>query len=577
MPLTTCPLDCFDGCSIVFSPDKLKGDPNHPVTKGFLCPHLNHWFKHERITKAQIDKKEVSLDEALSKAVELLAKTEPQKTLLYKGSGNLGLMQQCIKDFFAKQNAVIAKGSLCDEAGNEGVVSGRGKNLALSPNHVKDADVVVLWGRNIKTSNSHMLPAIKDKLVILIDPIKSYDNPDLHLALKPKGDGALALLLARIAYMEEMEDTKYIESKSEDYDDFKEIFLWTPIRLLAELSGVSLNDASLFLNLTRGKKVAILVGTGVQRYTHGAAVLRAIDSLAFMLGWLGRKGCGVGYLSDSSQGVKWPFKMKSKYEDSLVNVDFSKYETVLIQGGNPASQMPNSKRVIEGLKKVKNLIYFGLHVNDTSKLADIVIPAKSFLEKDDIKCSYGHEYIGLMPALIKNDEAVSEYELTQRLLEYCQFEPLPSQKECIQTMLDSIADNSGSYPTHKLYKEWPYESGFYTDSGKFKFPDEILLDPLEGEVYLIFAKWYKSLNSQFYPHDGLHVSPLLGLKNGEKIVLKSQYAKAIYEVVLDDRLPKDVMLLYSGAKNANALTPPLESQEGHCAIYQELTLSWERA
>jgi predicted molibdopterin-dependent oxidoreductase YjgC len=66
------------------------------------------------------------------------------------------------------------------------------------------------------------------------------------------------------------------------------------------------------------------------------------------------------------------------------------------------------------------------------------------------------------------------------------------------------------------------------------------------------------------------------LIEGEQIRLKSQYSEAIYSVSLDDRLPKDVMLLYSGAKNANALTPPFEGEEGHTAIYQEMAISWER-
>jgi anaerobic selenocysteine-containing dehydrogenase len=576
MGLTTCALDCFDGCSIEFSPQKLKGDPNHPITKGYLCPHLNHWFKHPRITNARIGDEAVPLDEAIEHALKILTQTPPEKTLFYKGSGNLGLMQQCTKDFFAKRGAVIAKGSLCDEAGNEGIIQGRGKNLALSPTHVEKADVVVLWGRNINTCNSHMLPVLKNKIVILIDPIKSYKNPHLHLSLKPKGDIALALLLSRITYMEEAENIEYIKARSEGFDDYKEIFLWTPIRLLAQQAGVSMDEAALFLNLVKGKKVAILVGTAVQRYAHGATVLRAIDSLALMHGWLGGEGSGVGYLSDSSQGVKQPFQTISKRSDSLVNVDFGKYETVIIQGGNPASQMPSSKRVIDGLKKVKNLIYFGLHVNATSELANVVLPAKSFLEKDDLKCTYGHEFIGLMPKMMENSEAISEYELTQKLLQKGGFESLPKEADCINMMLHSISDENVPYPKHKLYKTWPYKEGFYTDSGRFIFPDELSLEPLEGEVYLIFSKWHKALNSQFYPHDSLHVSPHLGLIEGEQIRLKSQYSEAIYSVSLDDRLPKDVMLLYSGAKNANALTPPFEGEEGHTAIYQEMAISWER-
>ena len=132
----------------------------------------------------------------------------------------------------------------------------------------------------------------------------------------------------------------------------------------------------------------------------------------------------------------------------MYNLDFGKYETILIQGGNPASQMPNSKRVVEGLKRAKNVIYFGLHVNATSELASVVIPAKSFLEKEDVKCSYGHEFIGPMPKMMDNSEAISEYEFTQKLLQKSSLEALPSEKDCIDTMVNSISDVSLPYLRH---------------------------------------------------------------------------------------------------------------------------------
>ena len=77
--------------------------------------------------------------------------------------------------------------------------------------------------------------------------------------------------------------------------------------------------------------------------------------------------------------------------------------------------MPCATKVKEGLKKAKFVVYFGLHINETSKVADLIIPAKTFLEKDDLKLSYGQEYVGEMPKISDTDIGISEYELCKRL------------------------------------------------------------------------------------------------------------------------------------------------------------------
>jgi len=572
---TTCPLDCFDGCSVEYEAGKkLRGEKAHPITQGYLCPHLNHWFKHPRLEKARVEGAEVPLHTALEAAITSLKETPPHKILFYKGSGNLGLMQGVTKLFFAKHGAVIAKGSLCDEGGGFGVEEGRGLNLTLSPLHVKEADVVVLWGRNPTVTNTHMLPALQGKTLIVIDPVAIMPSAQLHLPIRPRGDVYLALLLARIAYMEMLEDVAFIEARTEGFEEFKELFLWTPIRVLAERCGLSLEEVAHMLTLMKGKKVAFLVGTGVQRYAHAHTVLRAIDSFAAMMGWLGTRGSGVGYLSQSGVGFTNPFDVPSK-EASLVNVDFSAYEVVVIQGANPISQMPASSVVRTGLGKVKKVIYLGLHENATSALADIVLPAKSFLEKEDLKASYGHHFLGRMPKLTENQNALSEHEFCTALMEAFGYETPKSEHSYIEDFLVSGAVEKKGRWQNRLYETWPYEKTFYTPSGKFCFL-ETFDDTLEAEgMWLIFAKWERSLNSQFLPHHVLHVPPALGLEDAQHIRLSSPYGSAIYEVKNDARLQKDTFLLHSGANDANALTPSFETQEGHSAAYQEMHVTWE--
>ncbi|WP_331773917.1 hypothetical protein [Sulfurospirillum sp. 1612] len=147
MRVSTCPLDCFDSCSIVVDEKgHLHGNKNHPITQGYLCHHLNHYHEIPRIQKASFQGRDISKDEALEILATKLASAKPEKVLYFKGSGNLGCMQSVPKVFFSQYGATLTRGGLCEDAGTYGIEEGRGASLALSPNIVKESDVVILWG-----------------------------------------------------------------------------------------------------------------------------------------------------------------------------------------------------------------------------------------------------------------------------------------------------------------------------------------------------------------------------------------------------------------------------------------------
>lgn len=579
MRFTTCPLDCFDGCSIAVTKElKLKGNKAHPITQGYLCHHLNHFHTFERIDEARYLGQSVKMEEALSILHEKLKLYEPSRTLFFKGSGNLGVMQGVTKTFFASHHAVIASGSLCDEAGDAGICESRGANLSLSPLHVKDAEVVILWGRNPTVTNSHMLPSLKGKTLIVIDPVKIDLSlkAALHIQIKPRGDLYLALLLCRLVAMEAMEDEIFLNERTLNYKDFLDFISGIPMRKLLDKAHVNLDEIGELLHLVKGKKVSILVGIGVQKYSFGHSVLRAIDALGAMLGLFGKVGCGVGYLSNSGFGYTLPFKVDAKKEP-LPIVDFGKYDLVFIQGGNPLNQMPCTEKVQEGLSKAKCIVYFGLHENETSAKAHLVIPAKTFLAKEDVKLSYGHPFVGRMPKIVESLVGISEYDLTQALLAAFGHDSLESEAAIIEKVIASNSVEKDGFLISKTYEEIPYEKKFYTKSGKFEFLEEFD-DDFEDEegFYLIAAKQNKSLNSQFVTDDYLYVPLCLGLEQEERVRLTNRYGTCEYSVMPTDTLRDDCLLLYSGAKNANRLTPRAMSQEGNCATYQEMKVRLEK-
>jgi len=567
MSKTACPLDCYDGCSVEVTDDgKLKGDKEHPFTAGFLCPFLNHYKKYGQIEKPRLNGKEISMDEALAHLGETLKNST--NMLHYRGHGNFGKMQEVTDQFFSQFGAVLTEGSLCDAAGEEGILEGRGVNYAMSEDQISKSDVVIFWGRNPKSTNSHILPFIKGKKIVVIDPIKTdfAKSADLHIQIRPRGDMYLALLLSRFVFIEDMADFNFLNDRCVDAEEFKEFVYSIRIKATMKQIDASLNEIGDLLHLIQGKKVAILVGVGVQKYSIGSTVLRTIDSFAATLGLFGKEGCGVSYLGSSQEGLSSPFKVvKSKKEKAAI-ANFEKYDTVFIQGSNPLSQMPSTKSVDEKLSKVKNIIYFGIYENETSAKANLVIPAKIFLEKDDIRTSYGHNYMLKMPKIEESNVGISEYDLANYLTEEFKQDSLESEKFYIKYYEDQSTDSliNGR-------DDIAYPDEFATDDGKFLLIDEADDDPLEDDGYfLVTAKSSKSLNSQFERETKAYFPLSAGVEVGQSVKLKSKYGEAEFEADIHDGLRDDTILIYSGTPNVNYLTPNRTDDSGTNAMYQEV-------
>jgi anaerobic selenocysteine-containing dehydrogenase len=572
---TTCPLDCYDACSVRYNNNKLKGDKEHPYTKGYLCPSLHEYLETPRITNARYEGKDINMELAKIILTQKLKKFKDKKTLYFKGTGNFGHLQNITGEFFSKYGSTFTKGSLCDSAGVAGIEAGRGKNYILTPNEIAKSEVVVVWGRNIENTNSHLLDTIKNKILIVIDPIKTSlaKKAHIHLQIPPRSDFYLALLFCRFAYMEQMDDEEYIKKHCLDFDYFLDFFRSYTINQLLDETEVVIKDFLTALMLIKDSKTAFLVGNGVQKYTNGAEVLRAIDSFVAMIGYFGKEGCGVSFLGDSKLGYKDPFVYKTKTVAKPI-VNFGEYDLVFIQGANPANQMPNTNRVIKGLKN-SFVVYFGLYENETSALADLVIPSCNFLEKEDVRFSYGTHFVGLMPKLKEVEYGISEYDLTNYLLEQFGYEKLEKASKYIEHIVESNSNFNNHLITSKSYKKTPYSQEDFSFKFIVESEDESDIKEQKG-FWLISSKYKYSINSQFNRAKSIRVPTSLGLNNGDMVKVTSPYGQLVVDVMNDDRLRDDCILIYSGTKGVNNLTPSIKSDDGNGACFGEVKVRVEK-
>ncbi len=561
-------MDCYDACSVLYQKGKLKGDPEHPFTKGHLCYKLNHYFDYPQLQSALYHQEPIPLEKAL---VILEERIRSSDTILhYRGSGNVGKMQGVTDLFFAPIGATLTSGSLCDAAGQLAIEQGRGKNIVLPLKQIQKSELVIVWGRNVGYTNHHLLPFLQGKTLVVIDPVKTNlaKNSAMHIQLAPRTDLELACMLARFVYMQNKEDSAFIVKHTEDfgfYADFIQSYRMVPT---TEKIGVDLLDIATLAELMMDMKTVILVGNGVQKYSHGTEVVRAIDSLAAMLGLFGKEGCGVSFLGDTSLMLDDPFAVKAKRVPKP-EVDFGAYDLCFIQGANPAVTHPASKKAIDGLKKSFTVV-FGLYHDQTAQLADLVIPAKNFLQKSDIRFSYGHEFVELMPKLEENDSAFSEYEFTKKMMERFGLDELKSEEEYISHFTAQLKKR-GDYYLLPSFEEIPYSDGF---DEAFCFIDEVEdeFDHLEGEYYLVTPKAKNAINSQFKTDPYLYVPLRSALEDGQKVLITSRWGEVEMEVRLLAELRDDTVMAYAGSA-INFVTPPKSDNHGNNAVFQEVRVS----
>ncbi len=594
MKKTACGLDCYDACSILAEEGehfKIKGDKAHFSGNGALCVLLNKAiFEQARIEKPRVDGKEVSMDEAMQAVADAFKET---KSLLWRGSGNFAVMQEVSNLFMEKIGGSLTHGSLCDAAGDAGIRMGRGVNRTLPLEQIEKAETVVVWGRNVTVTNAHLMPYLEGKELVVIDPVKTAiaKKADFHLQIEPRTDYYVAIMLARFVFMENTDDTEWMDEFAPEHEDFYDYTREHRIKAILEYIGTDLGQMGRILEHIRDKKTVFLVGTGVQKYSTGSFTLQAIDALAATLGLFGREGCGVHYLGDSKMGFENPFAVSLPTVPKATS-KFSDFDTVLIQGGNPAASMPDTSRVKEELEAVDKMIYFGLYENETSQMADIVIPAKNFFEKEDVRLGYGHHCVEKMNKVLENDFGISEYDFTRTLFDAFGFEGLKSEETYIEKWLEQCTMNGEQYfsPAKKML---PYEEGFGLEGDdEFEFIEDYEDDFIntkrftkvrtskknkvtDEKFWLLSPKSSKSLNTQFFRDDRVQMHPETGYEEGETVRISSEYGAYEFRVALNEDIRPNCVVITNNTIGVNYLTPSILSEEGDNACYQEVKVEIE--
>lgn len=445
---SVCPYDCPDACGLIVSVDNnkvisVRGDRAHAFTRGTLCPKMAHYEKvihsplrlkspMKRVGKKGIGEDQytrISWDEALDAIVNNFKETidtyGSESILRYSYAGTMGVIQSPAADYFFRCiGATDQDRGICSPAKQAGFRSVYGDTLAIKPQEAQHSDLIVLWGINATATDVHILHDVniakkKGVRVWIIDTHKTYtfSQAHEHIYVKPGSDGALALGMLHIIHRDGLADIDFIKKHVQGYDELvKEVLLdFTPGKA-AEICGVSVERMTEFAHAyAKSKAPFIRLGSGLSRYGNGAMTCRAINALPAVVGAWQYPGGG---LLSSASGSKFigkdvmqqahvhaPAKRLMpmiKLGEMLINPEGTKVHSLYIFSSNPAITAPDQNVVRRGL--MRDDLFTVVHerfFTDTCKYADIILPATTSVEHDDIYNSYGHYTIGTGYKLIE--------------------------------------------------------------------------------------------------------------------------------------------------------------------------------
>ena len=602
---TACTRDCPDACQIIATVEdgkilRIKGDPTHPVTRGFLCYRTDHYLERqqyspERLARPLIRKDGVlepaSWDEALDLVARKLAEARTahgaESVFHYQSGGSLGLMKLLNGHFFEHFGPITKKtGDICSGAGDAAQLADMGREDAHDLTDLQNSRAILLWGKNVSETGVHLIPHLKAARargvpIFQIDPVHNAQTlklSDRHYAPAPGSDGFLALGIARVL-LDEGWAHPDAASWCDNFEEFTALARRNTVAEWAALSQLSVEDVRAIAELYgHTKPAALFVGWGLARRLHGSATVRLLDALGALTGNLGLPGGGVSYYFQRRGGFDTSFIKRPENAgartflepilgEELLRAD-PRVRVAILDNGNPVSQLPDSKRVAEGLSSVDFLVVLDPFLTDTAELAHVVLPTTTMLEEHDVVGAYGHHYIQLaQPVVAPPDGVLSDLAIYQALAERLGFGE--AMKGSAESWIDRYI---APMAKHGITREALAKGGlrkpeaprvlyedrrFPTPTGRFRLITDFPAAPPQLEdgypLHLLSISTYRNQSSQISraaqqetPSITLHPDAAKGHEDGSLARLVSPIGAVTVRLRFDPKQRPDVVVYNKG-------------------------------
>ena len=643
----TCSKDCYGSCVFIGewndqAPEKklLAAKPleEHPFTNGFFCPKLNNreklLYHPTRIKNALIRSgskgsnsfTSVSLEEALNlisaKLTAVKEKYKSSSILAAYYAGNSGLISMYSPfRFFHKLGATITSEGTCNEAGCFALGRMFGNYSTTNPFQLANPNnrLIIVWGSNLADRNNHAHFLVKKAIrngskLIVVNPVKTKlaESADLFLQPYPGTDFLIAKYVLNKLVTSGANDEHFMSQYVDNYTNLSEEVKKIDEDKIFQQTGLNRKNLAEFLNLLidNKQKTLFIVGFGPQKYFYGGRNLNSIALIQIFLGNFGHQGAGFLFSqSGFNQNFKGPLIDYITKSDNnspngripLINLGSSlssnQYKMLFVYNVNPMSSLPNQNILEKSLlREDLYTVVLDMFLNETTKFADIVIPAKFDLETDDLMTPY------FVPGISINQggpcpypECSSNYEFFQRLAEKIRWDDdstfQESQKDIFKKCCGLLPKIIQEHLRTKGYyipfdiNDVPYNDLIFpTSNGKIQIHQtdieifdqnlDLVLKRKDDEFYLLSQSHKYFIHSQIGEIHGefesvfgkIFLNPYdiesVGLKLHEKVLVSNKLGEAKYILGENSDLKPGTVLIYSGHpfassdyKNVNIFTP----------------------
>jgi anaerobic selenocysteine-containing dehydrogenase len=487
--LTTCPRDCYDTCGmLVHRRDGLitavRGNPAHSVSRGALCGKCSTAYNREwrdpqrRLTQPlrRVGAKEagqfepISWDAAFADIAQrlhhIIASHGAPSILNAHYTGTISLLA-CLAPmrFFHRLGATeVTPDTICNMAGHVALRYMYGSSLdGFDPRTAKNAACIVVWGANPHASAPHAheywLPE-SGATVVVVDPIRtpSAAQADIHLQPFPGSDAALAFALLHVIRREGLLDAAFIAAHVHGWEELEPALAACNPAWGAAVTGVPAALIEKVAALYARGPSLLWLGQGLQRQKTGGNVMRACALLPAATGNLCKPGAGLLYLNGNlrQRGMDEDYLTAPHLAPpgglpSISHMDFAatledplRSRALFVWNMNPLASCPQQARLRRALQREDLLtIAIDLFDTDTTRMADYVLPAASFLEFDDLIASYFELTLSAQVKVAQPmGDALPNQEIFRRLARVMNYTE-PELHESDAAILTTLMERSG--------------------------------------------------------------------------------------------------------------------------------------
>ena len=601
---TVCARDCYDTCSLIVTLDDsgqirgIKGDPGHPLTRGFTCPRGasdHHRLYKDRIgspflrrgEKLEQTDWETALDVVADRLGEVIEELGSESVLFLDYAGNTGLLTGAFPArLWNAMGATQTDKALCSASGHAGLALHYGDSYGLNTLELPSARLIVFWGFNAAVSSPHLWAVARQARqtngarIVVVDPRRSRSARDADLWLQPWPGSDVALAYGLSNYLTKTGYVKldFLHEWAQGFEELKlEAQNWNPERV-ERVTGVPWSTIKeLGEAYGRLEPSATMIGIGVQKNDQGADQVRAVSFIPALLGlhrgffYSNSRAFSIdeSLLSGRSLTHQAPRIVPQVAVADLVRR--GEFRFLFVSCMNPALTLPNQRAFREGISNgdVFTVVH-DTHWTRTTQYADVVLPAPTYLEKEDLVIPWSHPYVQYSPQVVAPvDDSRSEIwvmtELATRLHlteEWLFEDPWVASEAALRDAFEEGTFDSLKSGAVLTLKSKPRDN-YTTPSGKIEFysskatalghnplPAQSSLAVAQGDFILLTSATPRYTSTQFQEIYGpipaeATISPpdakRLGLEDGDTVTLSNERGQVKMKVLISDAVREGVV------------------------------------